>query len=166
MVSSSSSRRSHTTTYKKKKILIVDDDPDISFSLKKALEEYNDDEQNKGGLFELVVDTFTDPADVVSNYNQPVMYDLLIIDIVMPKALSFQETVSSIREGGQVKSETKVRPLQSITSTVNETLSAKPTKEDQGKNNSPAASASLTTKTLAEASEKKKSEEAFLNITT
>ena len=73
MVSSSSSRRSHTTTYKKKKILIVDDDPDISFSLKKALEEYNDDEQNKGGLFELVVDTFTDPADVVSNYNQPVM---------------------------------------------------------------------------------------------
>jgi CheY-like chemotaxis protein len=139
MVSSSSSRRSHTTTYKKKKILIVDDDPDISFSLKKALEEYNDDEQNKGGLFELVVDTFTDPADVVSNYNQPVMYDLLIIDIVMPKALSFQETVSSIREGGQVKSETKVRPLQSITSTVNETLSAKPTKEadissrDEGK---------------------------------
>jgi CheY-like chemotaxis protein len=166
MVSSSSSRRSHTTTYKKKKILIVDDDPDISFSLKKALEEYNDDEQNKGGLFELVVDTFTDPADVVSNYNQPVMYDLLIIDIVMPKALSFQETVSSIREAGQVKSETKVRPLQSITSTVNETLSAKPTKEDQGKNNSPAASSSLTTKTLAEASEKKKSEEAFLNITT
>ena len=165
MVSSSSSRGSHTTTYKKKKILIVDDDPDISFSLKKALEEYNDDEQNKGGLFELVVDTFTDPADVVSNYNQPVMYDLLIIDIVMPKALSFQETVSSIREGGQVKSETKVRPLQSITSTVNETLSAKPTKEAQGKNNSPAAS-SLTTKTLAEASEKKKSEEAFLNITT
>ena len=134
--------------------------------MKKALEEYNDDEQNKGGLFELVVDTFTDPADVVSNYNQPVMYDLLIIDIVMPKALSFQETVSSIREAGQVKSETKVRPLQSITSTVNETLSAKPTKEDQGKNNSPAASASLTTKTLAEASEKKKSEEAFLNITT
>jgi len=162
---SSSSRRSHTTTYKKKKILIVDDDPDISFSLKKAKQEYNDDEQNKGGLFELVVDTFTDPADVVSNYNQPVMYDLLIIDIVMPKALSFQETVSSIREGGQVKSETKVRPLQSITSTVNETLSAKPTKEAQGKNNSPATS-SLITKTLAEASEKKKSEEAFLNITT
>ena len=78
-----------------------------------------------------------------------------------------EETISSIREGGPVKSEMKVRPLQSITSTVNETLSAKPTKEAQGKNNSPAAaSSSLTTKTLAEASEKKKSEEAFLNITT
>ena len=65
MVSSSSSRRSHTTTYKKKKILIVDDDPDITFSLKKALEEYNGDEQKKNGeLFELVVYTFTDPTDV------------------------------------------------------------------------------------------------------
>ena len=82
----------HPTTYKKKKILIVDDDPDITFSLKKVLEEYNGDEQQKkkGGLFELVVDTFTDPADVVSNYNQPGMYDLLIIDIVMPKMNGFE----------------------------------------------------------------------------
>jgi CheY-like chemotaxis protein len=73
MVSSSSSPP-HPTKYKKKRILIVDDDPDITFSLKKALEEYNGDEQKKNGeLFELVVDTFTDPADVVSNYNQPVM---------------------------------------------------------------------------------------------
>jgi hypothetical protein len=70
-----------------------------------------------------------------------------------------QETISSIREGGPVKSEMKVRPLQSITSTVNETLSAKPTTEAQGKNNSPAAPSSLTTKTLAEASEKTTSEE-------
>ena len=86
----SSSRR--PTTYNKKKILIVDDDPDITFSLKKALEEYNGDEhkKKKGELFELVVDTFTDPADVVSNYNQPGMYDLLIIDIVMPKMNGFE----------------------------------------------------------------------------
>jgi CheY-like chemotaxis protein len=41
-------------------------------------------------LFELVAETFTDPADVVSNYNQPVMYDLLIIDIVMPKMDGFE----------------------------------------------------------------------------
>ena len=92
MVSSSSPRPPHPWTYKKKKILIVDDDPDITFSLKKVLEEYNGDEQKKnwGGLFELVVDTFTDPADVVSNYNQPGMYDLLIIDIVMPKMNGFE----------------------------------------------------------------------------
>jgi CheY-like chemotaxis protein len=90
MVSSSCSPP-HPTKYKKKRILIVDDDPDITFSLKKALEEYNGDEQKKNGeLFELVVDTFTDPADVVSNYNQPVMYDLLIIDIVMPKMNGFE----------------------------------------------------------------------------
>src|SRR5437764_10774628 len=91
MVSSSSPPPLRPTTYKKKKILIVDDDPDITFSLKTALEEYNGDEQKKKrGLFELVVDTFTDPADVVSNYNQPGMYDLLIIDIVMPKMDGFE----------------------------------------------------------------------------
>ena len=92
MVSSSSPPPLRPTTYKKKKILIVDDDPDITFSLKTALEEYNGDEQkkNRGGLFELVVDTFTDPTDVVSNYNQPGMYDLLIIDIVMPKMNGFE----------------------------------------------------------------------------
>ncbi|MBV9179301.1 MAG: response regulator [Nitrososphaeraceae archaeon] len=78
------------TTYKKKKILIVDDDPDITFSLKKALEEYNEHVHRKEGLFELVVDTFTDPTDVISNYNQPGMYDLLIIDIVMPRMNGFE----------------------------------------------------------------------------
>jgi hypothetical protein len=76
-----------------------------------------------------------------------------------------KETISSITEGGPVKSEMKVRPLQSITSrsTANETstLSAMPTTEGQGKNNSPVPpQPSLTTKTLAEASEKKKSKEA------
>ena len=75
-----------------------------------------------------------------------------------------KETISSITEGGPLKSEMKVRPLQSITytSTVNETstLSAMPATEAQGKINSPVPpQPSLTTKTLVEASEKKKSEE-------
>lgn len=80
-----------------------------------------------------------------------------------------EETISSIREGGPVKSEVTVRPTQSITTTANKTstLPSKPTTQTQSKNNMPAPpSSSLTTKTLAEASEKKKSEEAFLNITT
>jgi hypothetical protein len=74
-----------------------------------------------------------------------------------------EETISSIREGGPVKTEVKVRPSQSITAITNETstLSAKPTIETQSNNNKPAPpQSSLTTKTLAESSEKTISEEA------
>src|ERR1041385_791937 len=75
-----------------------------------------------------------------------------------------EETISSIREGGQVKSEVTVRPTQSITTTANKTstLPSKPTTQTQSKNNMPAPppSSSLTTKTLAEPPEKILSEEA------
>ena len=74
-----------------------------------------------------------------------------------------KESISSIPEVGPIKSEVKARPLQSITSTANETspLSAMPTREAQGKNNSQVPpQPSLTTKTLEEASEKKTSDEA------
>jgi hypothetical protein len=74
-----------------------------------------------------------------------------------------EETISSIREGGPVKSEVTVRPTQSITTTANKTstLSSNPTTETQSKNNTPAPpqSSSLTTKTLAEPPEKIISEE-------
>jgi hypothetical protein len=68
-----------------------------------------------------------------------------------------EETISSIREGRLVKPEVKVRPLQSIAAITNETstLSAKPTIETQNKSNMQALpQSSLTTKTLAEPSEK------------
>jgi hypothetical protein len=74
-----------------------------------------------------------------------------------------KESISSITEVGPIKSEVKARPLQSITSTANETspLSAMPTREAQDKNNSQVPpQPSLTTKTLEEASEKKTSDEA------
>ncbi|MGA8911815.1 MAG: hypothetical protein WB443_03045 [Nitrososphaeraceae archaeon] len=74
-----------------------------------------------------------------------------------------EETISSIREGGPVKSEVTVRPTQSITATANKTstLSTKPTTETQSKNNMSAPPpSSLTTKTLAEPPEKILSEEA------
>ena len=74
-----------------------------------------------------------------------------------------KESISSIPEVGPIKSEVKARPLQSITSTANETspLSAMPTREAQGKNNSQVPpQPSLTTKTLEESSEKKTSDEA------
>ena len=74
-----------------------------------------------------------------------------------------EETISSIREGGPVKSEVTIRPKQSITTTANKTstLPSKPTTQTQSKNNMPAPpSSSLTTKTLAEPPEKILSEEA------
>jgi CheY-like chemotaxis protein len=62
-----------------KRILIVDDDPDITLALKTILEDNG-----------YAVHAFNDPANVVSNFKQPGMYDLLIIDIVMPNMDGFE----------------------------------------------------------------------------
>lgn len=78
--------RSNAGMVKTKKILIVDDEPDITSTLKKKLEEF----QGPGGkarLFE--VDTINDPESVLSSY-KPGFYDLLIIDIRMPKIEGFE----------------------------------------------------------------------------
>lgn len=61
-----------------KKILVVDDEPDITASIKNGL-------QRKG--FE--VDTYNDPTDALSNF-RPDTYDLLLIDIRMPKMNGFE----------------------------------------------------------------------------
>jgi DNA-binding response OmpR family regulator len=63
---------------KNKKILIVDNEPDINLSLKIFLEE-NDFE----------VDTFEDPIIAIDNFRKGV-YDLLILDVVMPKMHGFE----------------------------------------------------------------------------
>jgi CheY-like chemotaxis protein len=65
--------------YIKKKILIIDDEGDITFTFKKGLEDT--------GLF--TVDTFNDPQDVLFNF-KPGMYDLLLIDIRMPKMSGYE----------------------------------------------------------------------------
>ena len=61
--------------YKKnnKKILLVDDEPDIIYSIKRLLEDN-----------EFVVDSYTDPTLALSNF-KPRLYDLLLLDIKMPK---------------------------------------------------------------------------------
>jgi len=71
-----------TNKRKMEKILVIDDEQDITFSLKTVLEE------NRYAC----VDTFNDPIDVISKYNdQPgTMYDLLIIDILMPRMNGFE----------------------------------------------------------------------------
>ena len=56
-----------------KKILVVDDEPDLTMLCGLALEYYG-----------FKVDTFTDPQEALSNY-KPGFYDLVILDIMMPK---------------------------------------------------------------------------------
>ena len=62
----------------KNRILIVDDEPDIAQVLKMGLE--------RNGF---AVDTYNDPLDVVSNFKAD-SYDLLLLDIKMPKMNGFE----------------------------------------------------------------------------
>jgi two-component system, OmpR family, response regulator ChvI len=63
---------------KKKRILLVDDEHDITFSLRIGLE-------NNG----FVVDIFNDPEEALSNFKAG-LYDLLLIDVKMPKMNGFE----------------------------------------------------------------------------
>ena len=60
------------------KILVVDDEPDIASSVKKGLERN-----------EFQVDAYTDPQKALSEF-KPGVYDLLLIDIRMPKLNGFE----------------------------------------------------------------------------
>lgn len=65
---------------KSKRVLIVDDDPDITLTFKKGLEAEN--EKNSNLFFE--VSTYNDPINALSEF-KPNLYDLLLVDINMPK---------------------------------------------------------------------------------
>jgi DNA-binding response OmpR family regulator len=62
---------------KNKKILLIDDEPDIIYSIKRVLEDN-----------EFVVDSYTDPTLALSNF-RPGLYDLILLDIKMPKMNGF-----------------------------------------------------------------------------
>jgi DNA-binding response OmpR family regulator len=62
---------------KNKRILLVDDEPDVTYTLEIVLED-------KG----FMVDSYTDPTLALSNF-KPGLYDLLLLDIAMPKMNGF-----------------------------------------------------------------------------
>ncbi len=62
---------------KNNKILLIDDEPDIIYSIKRVLENN-----------EFVVDSYTDPILALSNF-RPGLYDLILLDIKMPKMNGF-----------------------------------------------------------------------------
>jgi DNA-binding response OmpR family regulator len=68
-----------------KKILVIDDEPDVTYTIKNILEDHG---------FE--VDTFTDSILALDNYKAN-FYDLIILDIKMPKMDGFQ-LYTKIRE--------------------------------------------------------------------
>jgi DNA-binding response OmpR family regulator len=61
-----------------KNILLVDDEPDLTFTLKSILKGYN-----------FKVDTFADPTTALKSFKIN-FYDLVILDIKMPKMDGFQ----------------------------------------------------------------------------
>jgi DNA-binding response OmpR family regulator len=61
-----------------KRILVVDDEPDLTLLCRLALEYHG-----------FKVDTFNDPQRALSNY-KPSYFDLVILDITMPKMDGFQ----------------------------------------------------------------------------
>ena len=60
-----------------KRIAVVDDEPDITNVLKKGLERHG-----------FTVDTFNDPRAAIASF-QPMYYDLMVIDIRMPRINGF-----------------------------------------------------------------------------
>jgi DNA-binding response OmpR family regulator len=62
----------------RKKILVVDDEADLTMLCNLALEYHG-----------FKVDTFNDPQEALSNY-KPGYYDLVILDIKMPKMDGFE----------------------------------------------------------------------------
>jgi two-component system, OmpR family, response regulator ChvI len=75
--------KTSSTDKQRAKILVVDDDHDVAITLKAILEE----EEESSKEFEVVV--FNDPGLALSNFKAG-WYDLLLLDILMPKMNGFE----------------------------------------------------------------------------
>jgi DNA-binding response OmpR family regulator len=69
-----------------KRILIVDDDPDITFTFKKGFEESN---RASGSKISFQVNTYNDPLVALLEF-KPDFYNLLLVDVNMPKVNGFE----------------------------------------------------------------------------
>lgn len=78
--------KNESSPFKTKKIMLVDDEADILWVFKMILESD----------VRLKVDSFVDPLAALQNF-RPGLYDLLLIDIAMPKMNGF-ELYDKIRE--------------------------------------------------------------------
>jgi len=72
-----------STDKQRAKILVVDDDHDVAITLKAILE--GEEESSK----EFELDVFNDPTLALSNFKAG-WYDLLLLDILMPKMNGFE----------------------------------------------------------------------------
>jgi CheY-like chemotaxis protein len=80
-----------------KQLLIIDDDPDITLTLKQGLETVY---ENNEKLFEIY--SFNNPIDALSNFESN-FYDLLLIDINMPKMNGFELSKQILKRDLDVK---------------------------------------------------------------
>jgi CheY-like chemotaxis protein len=74
-----------------KRILLVDDEPDVTYTIKNILED-------KG----LQLDTFNDPITALKSYTSN-FYDLVILDIKMPKMDGFELCIKIREKDPKVK---------------------------------------------------------------
>src|SRR5919109_4949120 len=94
-------------------ILIVDDDPDVASVFSIGLEDYG---------FE--VHTYNDPLEALSNF-KPSFYDLLLIDVNMPKMNGFELCTQILKFDVNVRicfitaGETTIEPLREVYPTIN-----------------------------------------------
>ncbi|CAN5174742.1 hypothetical protein BH18THE2_BH18THE2_41770 [soil metagenome] len=81
-----------------KRILVVDDDPDITLTFKKGLEAENEKSNN---IF-LEVNAYNNPLVALSEF-KPHFYDLLLVDINMPKMDGFEFAAKIVEQDINVK---------------------------------------------------------------
>jgi CheY-like chemotaxis protein len=81
-----------TSTLARRRVLVVDDDPDITSTLKMALEDI--------GLFQ--VNTFNDPELALSSF-KPGLYDLVLLDFRMPKMYGHELCDEMKKIDGRIK---------------------------------------------------------------